>query len=267
MVLIVGVTLTSYFKASSFKAASGGNTPREINLASSVPQIIREIGNPDESSNPIWWVNSGAYLYVSGDTARTITGALATGDPWRIGYAKDNPNDTDGGFYPQNLFRLLTRETFEDIRQEAYFKINRYNESPSKNRNPSNGILLYQHYVDGGNFYYAGLRIDGAVIVDKKRDGIYETLGTLPFFVSDKKQKGENVLPIGTWIGLRTETKKEADGSIIIQLSIDPSGSGNWAHALEVRDGSPSSAFIKGRVGIRTDFMDVEFKNYKITEL
>jgi hypothetical protein len=48
--------------------------------------------------------------------------------------------------------------------------------SNSIHRMASNGVLLFNHYLDGDNLYYVGIRVDGSAIVKKKKDGVYYTM-------------------------------------------------------------------------------------------
>ncbi len=59
-----------------------------------------------------------------------------------------------------------------------------------------------------------------------------------------------------------------AGDTVTIQLYIDPDRSGFWILALQAEvnaDPSPD-AIQSGFGGIRTDFMDVEFDDYRIEE-
>jgi len=122
---------------------------------------LEETWPVDQSTSPYWWVNSGAYLKMLGGTGHTNEGTLPLTDRWRVIYAANNPTDTDNGAHPQNIFRLVTRNTWQNAQEEAYFKITADNLSASPNRNASNGILFFNRYQDGNNLYYTGIRVDG----------------------------------------------------------------------------------------------------------
>src|SRR3990167_5943197 len=79
------------------------------------------------SSSPYWWLNSGGYFILSEGKGSTAQSSLSSTDPWRILYNNENPQDTDEGYHPQNIFRLITRNKWQDARQEAYFVIKNNN--------------------------------------------------------------------------------------------------------------------------------------------
>src|SRR3989344_6750614 len=69
--------------------------------------ILQETGSQQESSSPYWWLNSGAKLIISNGTGKTIQKELGSNDKWRLLYLYSNPIDTDKGYHPQNIFRLI----------------------------------------------------------------------------------------------------------------------------------------------------------------
>ena len=76
-------------------------------------------------------------------------------------------------------------------------------------------------------------------------------------------------MPNNTWIGLHSEVVTNPDNTVDIKLFIDMGATGNRKLAVEaVDDESYGGPFIlnEGYAGIRTDFMDVDFKNYSIAE-
>jgi hypothetical protein len=79
------------------------------------------------------------------------------------------------------------------------------------------------------------------------------------------------LIPEQKWFGLRSEIKTNQDNTVNIKLFIDKDGNGNWTLATQATDDGKSyggQAFLdEGYTGIRTDFMDVEFDNYKVTEI
>jgi hypothetical protein len=225
-----------------------------------------EAGGMSQSASPYWWLSSGAYFYRREGSGFTIQGMLGKNDYWRRYYANTSYVDTDGGYRPQNLFRLTTRGRWQNFRQQVYFRIHRDNPSASPNRNASNGLFLLNRYQDENNLYYCGIRVDGAAVIKKKYRGVYYTLAYAPFFPGayDRTSK-PSLLPKNIWLGLRSELTNNADGTVRITLSVDP-GPGGWLPVFDVLDND--LAFGGGAItssgygGIRTDFMDVEFENY-----
>ncbi|MES2213658.1 MAG: hypothetical protein V4473_02355 [Patescibacteria group bacterium] len=238
----------------------------------SVPGVLYESGTADESSSPYWWLDSGGQLIVGENSGKTIHGSLGSNNNWRLAYANANPEDTNNGYNPQNIFRLITRNTWHDFEQEAYFKIDTYNISTSINRNESNGLLLFNRYVDGDNLYYTGIRVDGAAVIKKKYKGVYYTLAYKQFFPGTYNiVSNPNLLPQNVWIGIRSQVVTSASSTVHIKLYTDIGKTGNWKLVAEaIDDGISFGGEIIDNIasgGIRTDFMDVDFKDYKIKEL
>lgn len=235
---------------------------------------LKEAGSMSESSSPHWWLNSGGYMKInSNGRGSTNLGSLPSTDPWRILYAKNNPVDTDLGLHPQNIFRLITKNKWGNARQETYFVIKSDNLSESSNRNQSNGLLHFNRYQDGSNLYYTGVRVDGSAIIKKKKNGTYYTLAEVKgvYPGSYNRTSSPNLLPKNKWIGIRSDVTNLAGGKVEIKVYIDKGWSGNWELvASAIDDGSKygGSAITQGGyTGIRTDFMDVEFDNFRVTDL
>ena len=231
--------------------------------------LLPEAGNLIESWSPYWWVNSGGYLKISGGRGSTYKGTLPVSDIWRKLYTLSNPSDTEDGSHPQNIFRLVLKSKWKDARQESYFVVKKDNLSSSTNRNASNGLLLFNRYQDGDNLYYAGVRVDGSAIIKKKINGTYYTMAEIKgvYPGTYDKESSPNLLPKNKWIGLRSEVRNLSNGSVEIRLYIDKGWQGKWSLAAQaVDDGKKygGKAFTEeGYLGIRTDFMDVEFENFR----
>lgn len=235
--------------------------------------ILEESGKIEESDDHDWSVSSGAYLFYDG-AGKTIFGDLSFDNKWRSYYLKDNPTDTDNGFHPQNIFRLVMRKKILNYYQEAYFKIKKYNLSDSLERRASNGLLFFNRYQDGNNLYYTGIRVDGTAVIKKKINGVYYTLAQKFFYDSSapyNRDANPNLIPIQKWIGLRSEVKTSHDNTVSIKVFIDKDKTGNWTLVAEATDDGKtyggSAILSEGYAGIRTDFMDVEFDDYKVVKL
>lgn len=237
-------------------------------------EVIEEAPASEESVSDEWWVDSGAYAVVDGKELRTLQGDLPRLSPWRFAYALSNPADTNDGYRPQNLLRLITRRSFREFSGTLYAKISRYDASPSPNRNESNGILILARYKDADSLYLAGVRVDGAVVIKKKSGGVYYTLAYREHFATGPPyQRDTNplLLPADTWLGIKMRVEDTSGGGVDIHLLLDQAGTGVWVPALEATDdgiasGSPPLVG-EGRAGIRTDFMDVSFKNINFNSL
>ena len=226
---------------------------------------VEEVGSMLGSGSVDWWVNSGGRMILGG-TGKTVQGSLPSNDVWRLAYAAANPLDTDNGYHPQNIFRLVTRDRWKNFTQEASFRINRYNLSASPNRAEHNGILFFNRYVSGDTLYYAGIRVDGAAVIKRKKAGTYTTLAYAKVYPGTYDRTSmPNLLPVNRWIGLRSEIEDIPGGGVSIQLSLSDSTRGSgWMPILEAIDTGASGGAITtdGYAGIRTDFMDVEFDDY-----
>ncbi len=235
--------------------------------------VLKEAGSMGETTSPYWWLNSGGYFDLTAGVGMTNQGALPSSDPWYKAYKAANSLDTDGGTHPQNLFRLVTRSTWGNVREEAHFYIVRDNFSASPNQNASNGLLLMSRYQDSGQtLYYAGIRVDGTAVIKKKYKGTYYTMAQTPVFAGTYTQPSDdkNLLPHAQWIGLRSETRTNADGTVTVTLYMQRAG-GAWKQLLQATDTgknfgtTPITA--SGYAGIRTDFMDVKFDSFKLEAL
>ncbi|HLP86564.1 MAG TPA: hypothetical protein VK153_01660, partial [Candidatus Paceibacterota bacterium] len=232
---------------------------------------LQETGSITSSPDSNWWLNSGAYFSVVNGIGKTYQGDLPQTDTWNELYKAANPSDTDNGTHPQNLFRLITKAKFKDLSQEAYFKINKYNLSNSEQRYESNGFLFFNRYVDAYNLYYTGVRVDGTAVIKKKINGVYYTMSQNKVFPGTyNHETNPNLLPVGKYIGLKSVVTDLADGSVSIKVYVDKDGTGNWTLGAEAVDtGSSYGPKIQSSAsaGIRTDFMDAEFKDYKVNNL
>jgi hypothetical protein len=159
------------------------------------------------------------------------------------------------------------------LQQEAWFRITNYHLSKSSHRAASNGLLFFNHYIDGDNLYYTGIRVDGSAVIKKKTNGKYYTMACENVF-PDKgynRDSNPNLLPLKSWIGLRSIVINESGETVRIKLFVNYGSSKKWRQVAEAVDDGGSyggAAILKaGHAGIRTDFMDAQFDNYKIAEI
>jgi hypothetical protein len=236
--------------------------------------LIKEVHSMSESSDPNWWVGSGAYFYLNNGIASTIQGTLAKDDPFRLGYSSSKSSaDTDSGFRPQNIFRIVNRNIWSgDYTEEIYFKYLRYNNvttTAGKNLEATNGISLMINYQDEDNLYYVGLRADGFSQIKEKIDGEYSVNENQIRVFPGAYKAYDNLIPHDRWIGLKALVEHKQDNSgknlIYIAMYVDKKGDGSWNYVTSFLD--QDRIFKEGHTGIRTDFMDVQFKNYRVTPL
>ena len=244
---------------------------KPLTLTFSEKTTLEEAGKMSASQSPNWWLNSGGVMEMDNGSARTNFGPLAENSPWQKLYAQTNPRDTDGGYYPQNIFRLVTRAKWQNLDQQVHFNIDKINMSASEYRDESNGVLLFNRYYDGDNLYYAGLRVDGHAVIKKKISGKYFTLAEKDILSGGKKYDradNPNFLPLHRSIGIRSVVTNTDSRTVDLKFYVDLNQTGNWQLVLEVQDKGKASGNApltdSGHAGIRTDFMDVAFQNYKI---
>ena len=261
--LLVSFILPSLVSASIAKAV-----PSEYWFTFNVSGFLDETGSMSQTESPYWWLNSGGKLFVDRGTGKTVQGELASSDYWHKMYASSNPTDTDNGAHPQNIFRLVSRSKWTNTALETQFKINDDNFSSSPNRNASNGLLHMLRYQMGGDtLYYVGVRVDGYAVIKKKLNGTYTTLATKKIYPGTYAI-GDNVnlLPHNGWITMKSEVVTNSDGSVTVLQYVKNPGESTYTKILEAHDSS-SPITSSGYVGIRTDFMDVEFENFKAIAL
>jgi hypothetical protein len=242
---------------------------------------VLEESSMSGSTDPDLWLNSGGRLTLGGGLAQTIHGSLPPTDPWRQEYVKEGGESamgTDGGRHPQNLFRLLYTHPTLNTQQEFYFRIDAVNLSHDPQRAEWSGVFSMSRYgADGDNLYYAGLRHDGTAVIKKKQvdirtsDHYADALAQPKVFSGayDRNAK-PNLIPEGAWIGLRSAVTTDSRGSVTIRLWTDVGRTGTWrlvATATDEDAGGVKPISQAGLSGIRTDFMDVSFRDYRISDL
>lgn len=273
-VLIV-VAMLHFFKPENLTFLSSVEKTGDI-VDNSIPVVLKkevvleEAPDMSKSAHPIWWLNSGAYATLFEDEIRTVHGELPADDPWRQKYNASNPTETDDGYHPQNIFRLVSREKYAQATQSALARIDRYILSPDTHRAASNGILYFHHYQDGDNLYYAGVRVDGTAIIKKKQRGIYYTMASTPLFDGPKydRDTNPNKLLTNSWFNLKTEITNLSASKVRIRVFVDLTATGSAQLVAEAIDDGKSfggPAITKaGYAGIRTDFMDATIKGYEV---
>lgn len=254
--------------SSSSRVASGAAMVDDFDQPT--PSTIYEIGSMADSVDSKWWLSSGAQMTRTGRILSSIQGQLANSNRFRILYANSNPIDTDNGYRPQNLLRLVTQVKFKNFNQQVFFNIQNINTSNSPNRNQSNGIFFFNRYQDGKTLYYVGIRVDGKAVIKKKFAGEYTTLKSADVYPGSYQHDLQpNLLPTHRWIGIRSEVVNLSNNSVLITMYINDSHLGTgWNKILEVEDSGQDGDTImnEGYAGIRSDFMDVNFDAYAAIE-
>jgi hypothetical protein len=238
-------------------SSAGGTTSSA--RAFSTPPVLEETVRMEDSASPEFWLPSGAKFMNDGDAGRTLQGELSADDPWRTTYARTNPTDSDDGFHPQNVFRLVSRTGVENFSEEVVFRVIRTNASDSPNRDGSNGVFTLLRFVGRDDTYAAGVRVDGNAVIKKKRGGRFTTLAINPLFSNGApydRAANPNLIPLDRAVRLEGRIRTRAEGDVALRLLVD------GQVVLEAIDGGSSGGpMITGQAlgGIASDFMDVEF--------
>lgn len=261
-----------FLQAGQAVAAPAALVPSPFVFSFNSPGTLYEAGKAGESSSPYFWLNSGAKLVIANGIGRTQFSALPSIDPWRLMYNSMNPLDTGKGYYPQNTLRLVTRSSWTDLEVGVRFRIGKTNLTDTPNRDGYSGIFLMGRYVDQYNLYYAGIRHDGTAVIKKKINGTYYTLATTQIFGAEgtyDKWSNPNLLPQNKWLGMKARFTNQSDGLVKIQLIIDRENDGKWVPILSATDTSTGGAPLRnsGLTGLRTDFMDVEFDDFRAEKI
>ena len=256
------------FTTKEAKAATSSNWLYNFNT----PGILYASTYIQNSTSPYFWVSSGGRMIVTGGLGETIQGYLPTGDISQVDYNTVNPLDTDHGHYPQNTFRLVTRDVWGNASEKVSFRITAQNLTDTPNRDGYSGIFLFTRYVDKDNLYYAGIRDDGLAVIKKKVGEVYHTLAYLQLYGTEgeySKWTKPSLLPFNHWMGMKVTSTNNTNGSVRINLSIDQNNTGQWVSMLTVTDnGIGGVPFLAaGHGGIRTDYMDVQFDNFQMITL
>ncbi len=236
--------------------------------------VLNEAGSEAETTSPYWWLDSGGELWMKDGVGMTMQGDASNSNQWYTEYADTNAEDTDNGLHPQNIFRLVSRSKWQDVSQEASFKIVKDNFSKSPNHNASNGLLFFSRYQGSDTLYYSGIRVDGTAVIKKKYKGTYYTMAQKKVFPGtyDGDVADKNLLPHNEWISMRTDIKTNPDGTVALNLLVKKEKDTNWTLLLSTFDDGVAfdntpAITDPGAEGIRTDFMDVQFKDYRLTAL
>ena len=252
-------------------AAVSANVVLPFKYPFTVDGRLEESSIMENSSSPYWWTTSGAYMTLKDGVGTTVHGELPAGSKWQLLYAKNNPIDTDLGLHPQNIFRMLNRQKFQDVAHQVWYRIDANQLSASPGRAASNGLLQMTRYLDQNNLYYTGLRVDGYAVIKKKIGGKYYTMAYKRVYAGARYDRllNPNLLPLDTWIGMRTVTKNLDAQRVSIKFYADIGKTGTWTLLAEAIDDGKSfggpALTAAGYSGLRTDFMDVTFDDFLIT--
>lgn len=250
-------------------ASTAANISLPFSYSFQVNGSLDEAANQSLSSSAYWWVESGARLNLLNGAGKTFAGNLSSGSSWYKSYAVSNPIATDNGSHPQNVFKMFLRSSQLNLSAQIYFKRDSDNLSNSVNKHAYNGESLFLRYVDTNNFYYAGVRADGGVVIKKKVNGSYQTLAYKKVLAGTYDSvNSPDLIPKNVWVGLKATIANDSSGNPIITLYMDQNNTGAWTQVLQVTDNPATyGAGISsaGLIGIQSDFADAEFDNFLLS--
>lgn len=227
---------------------------------------LKEASSASVSSSPYFWLNSGAELRIANGEGSTVIGTLPSNSLFRLLYSLSNPLDTEDGYRPQNIFRLLTKSAWQNADTSAKISIVRLNATDTPNRDGYSGALLMARYKDGNNLYYAGIRQDGRAVIKKKIGGAYYTLAERAVFPGTyDRTTNPNLLPTGKWMGLKLSVINQSDGSARLALLYDADTTGIWTTLLTATDrGTGGPVLSSGSSGLRSDYFDLKMDDFRV---
>lgn len=140
------------------------------------------------------------------------------------------------------------------------------NLSNSADRKSYLGESIITRYTDANNYYYAGIRADGAAVIKKKVNGVYTTLAQKQVLPGTYSTTNYDLMPQGKWMSLKLVVADNAGGQPVLTFSTDIGRTGTWTQALAVTD---TSAALKsaGLVGIQNDYADAQFDNFIVSDV
>ncbi len=235
----------------------------------SITGTLNETDTSILSTSPYWWVDSGGQMTIANGVGSTITGDLPSTNAWNKIYATNFPVATDNGTHPQNVFQMFTNASVQNPSVQIYMNRVRDNLANTANRHTFNGESIIARYKDGNNFYYAGIRADGAVVIKKRLNGVYTTLASKKILAGTYDATlNPDLIPLGNWIGLKFIVTDSSAGPKL-SLFTDIGRTGSWSLAISAIDdavkyGSPIAG--PGLVGIKSDYADVQFDDFLLSE-
>jgi hypothetical protein len=210
---------------------------------------------------------------ITSESAHWNNSASAQNSPWELTsgslYAKDGTGWTgvpdakapSAGGNNSAIFRLTTKQAdFGDVAVNFDLKNNGLSSTSVTPATDWDGAHIFLRYQSEESLYYASVnRRDNTVIIKKKvpggpsNGGTYHNLGS-----------GSYTVPFNSWQSVQATVKNNPNGSVAITLSA------NGKQLLSVTDnGSIGGAPIRnvGKVGIRGDNANLQFKDFTVTSI
>ena len=184
-------------------------------------------------------------------------GAAWTGVP-DSGHAPDNLSSNYTG---SGIFRLTTkRADFGDVKVSFDLNLHKLSVGDATPEVAWDGVHIFLRYQSQYHLYYASInRRDDTVVIKKKVPGGPSNGGTYYDLSTFNKYK----VPYDKWQKISATIKNETNGSVSIELFANGK---SVAKAEDTgKGGAPITA--PGKVGIRADNSDLQFKNFTVNSL
>jgi hypothetical protein len=196
--------------------------------------------SPQAAVSPTWEATSGSLFGQDG--------AGWTGVPDGIA-----PGPTSAAHNDSAVFRLRTRRAdFNNVAVSFQLRVNRFVTTPRTPAQAYDGIHVWLRYQDPETLYFVSVdRRDGQLVIGKKLNGKYYHELRVP----------GHPFPLDKWVAIKTTVASDGK-KVVVRLYM------NSRDVAHLTDGGTSPAILTpGRVGIRGDNTEAEFKNFRVTTL
>lgn len=229
--------------------------------------VLFETDTMAQSPSPYLWLQSGGMLVLVNGIGSSIRGTLSATDPIRAQYAQNLPSISDNGTHPQNAFKLFAKTSIKDVSASVYLNRKSDNLANAANRHSYTGESIIARYQNEKTFYYAGIRVDGSIVIKKQNNGSYHTLASKQIFPGTyDANTNYNLIPLSKWIGLKLVVVDTSDG-VKLTAYTDIGKTGTWKLALTAIDDPQKfgpAITNGGYVGIESDFADVQIDTFAV---
>jgi hypothetical protein len=159
------------------------------------------------------------------------------------------------------VFRLTTRkDDFEDVVVSFQLLTHGLGSTPTTPPTDWDGVHVWLRYQSQFHLYSASVnRRDNTAVIKKKTPGGRSNGGTYRVLGSSAAY----AVPYGSWQDVRADVRNNADGSVGIRLFVD----GTLLVSATDRGEGGRPITRPGKVGIRGDNADFNFRNFSVTPL
>jgi hypothetical protein len=195
------------------------------------------------SSSAYWWLTNGGSFTIANGVGTSVVGSQAT-------------------------FELLSRAPVANPDVQIYFKKSADNFANLTSVQGYYGQSLIFGFIDQQNYYLATLRDDGGVVIKKKVNGAYQTLGYKKLLPGTwNAVTSPDLIPLNQWIGLKATLTSDSSGHPFISFYTDIGKTGTWALALQAVDDPVkygASFTSAGLTGFMSDFSNVQIDDFSL---